>query len=105
MIELDEIGELAWLPFVMLAALMVCRGGQAGPPGRWLVAQAGSAFRRVQGAWRDGSPGGNQSFDAYRNDALRKLEEDEREFRAFLQRLRQARGQAEFEAFVAERAR
>jgi len=63
-------------------------------------------IRWVQGAGRSsGPPSGNQSFDNYRDDALRKLEEEQREFRAFLARLHQARDQSEFDAFMTERAR
>ena len=53
-----------------------------------------------QGAW---SSSGNRAFDEYRTDTLRRLEEEQREFREFLQRLRQARDKAEFDQFMAER--
>ena len=124
MIELDEIGEMAWLPVALLAALLVWRSrsalligpaggrlqawrtGPVGAAGDWMVAQAGSALRWVQGIQiTRGASSGNQSFDAHRSDALRKLEEEQREFQAFLERLRQARDQSEFDAFMAERRR
>jgi len=48
-------------------------------------------------------PSGNHAFDEYREDALRKLEEEVTEFRAFLERLRAAKDRAEFDAFMRER--
>jgi hypothetical protein len=46
---------------------------------------------------------GNHAFDEYRAETLRRLEEEQREFRDFLNRLRQAKDKAEFEQFMAER--
>jgi Protein of unknown function (DUF2852) len=46
---------------------------------------------------------GNRAFDEYRAEALRKLEEEAGEFRAFLERLRMAKDRAEFDDYVKER--
>jgi hypothetical protein len=46
---------------------------------------------------------GNRAFDEYRAEALRKLEEEAGEFRAFLERLRMARDRAEFDEYMKER--
>jgi Protein of unknown function (DUF2852) len=46
---------------------------------------------------------GNRAFDEYRGDTLRRLEEEQREFKEFLQRLRFAKDRAEFDQFMAER--
>jgi hypothetical protein len=46
---------------------------------------------------------GNRAFDDYRADTLRRLEEEQREFKEFLQRLRFAKDRAEFDQFMAER--
>jgi hypothetical protein len=46
---------------------------------------------------------GNRAFDEYRSDTLRRLEEEQTEFREFLQRLRMAKDKAEFDQFMAER--
>jgi hypothetical protein len=46
---------------------------------------------------------GNRAFDDYRTDTLRRLEEEQREFKEFLQRLRFAKDRAEFDQFMAER--
>jgi hypothetical protein len=50
-----------------------------------------------------GPSSGNHAFDEYRADTLRRLEEEQREFREFLQRLRAAKDKAEFDQFMAER--
>src|SRR5215468_8808819 len=46
---------------------------------------------------------GNRAFDEYRTETLRRLEEEQREFREFLARLRAAKDKAEFDQFMAER--
>jgi hypothetical protein len=48
---------------------------------------------------------GNRAFDEYRAETLKRLEEEERGFRDFLERLRQAKDKAEFDQFMAERRR
>ena len=48
-------------------------------------------------------PAGNAAFDDYRAETLRRLEEEQREFVAYLERLRRARDKAEFDQFMAER--
>ena len=50
-------------------------------------------------------PSGNHAFDEYRNETLRRLEDEQRDFLAFLERLRQAKDKAEFDQFMAERGR
>ena len=54
------------------------------------------------GPWGHASSG-NRAFDEYRTDTLRRLEEEQREFREFLQRLRMAKDKSEFDQFMAER--
>ena len=46
---------------------------------------------------------GNHAFDEYRTETLRRLEEEQREFRDFLDRLRFAKDKSEFDQFMAER--
>jgi hypothetical protein len=46
---------------------------------------------------------GNRAFDEYRTETLRRLEEEQKEFGAFLDRLRFARDKSEFDQFMAER--
>lgn len=51
------------------------------------------------------SPSGNLAFDAYRADTLRRLEDEQAAFDAFLLRLREAKDKAEFDAFMDDRAK
>ncbi len=48
---------------------------------------------------------GNAAFDAYKADTLRRLEEEQTNFEAFLERLREAKDKAEFDQFMDERAK
>ncbi len=47
---------------------------------------------------------GNRAFDAYKAETLRRLEEEQTNFEAFLERLREAKDKAEFDQFMDERA-
>ena len=73
---------------------------------RWCGPQAGNFARGpwTGRAWTGGNGGGsgNSAFDEYRNETLRRLEEEERQFKEFLNRLRQAKDKAEFDQFMAE---
>ena len=46
---------------------------------------------------------GNRAFDEYRSETLRRLEEEAKDFRSFLDRLRMAKDKAEFDQFMADR--
>lgn len=48
---------------------------------------------------------GNHAFDSYRAEALRRLEDEQEAFEAFLQRLRNSKDKTEFDAFMDDRAR
>ncbi|SHJ91198.1 Protein of unknown function [Shimia gijangensis] len=50
------------------------------------------------------SPTGNRAFDSYREDTLRRLEDEQANFEAFLERLREAKDKSEFDQFMADRA-
>jgi hypothetical protein len=47
---------------------------------------------------------GNAAFDAYKSETLRRLEEEQDNFEAFLKRLRDAKDKAEFDQFMNDRA-
>ncbi|WP_333696214.1 DUF2852 domain-containing protein [Phaeobacter italicus] len=47
---------------------------------------------------------GNSAFDAYKADTLRRLEQEQNDFEAFLERLRAAKDKSEFDQFMDERA-
>ncbi|RJL01215.1 DUF2852 domain-containing protein [Paracoccus aestuarii] len=46
---------------------------------------------------------GNTAFDAYREQTLKRLEDEHREFMDFLERLREAKDKAEFDQFMEKR--
>ncbi|OAN69887.1 hypothetical protein A8B78_21300, partial [Jannaschia sp. EhC01] len=48
---------------------------------------------------------GNSAFDAYKADTLKRLEDEQGAFEAFLQRLRDAKDKSEFDAFMEDRAK
>ena len=51
-----------------------------------------------------GSPtSGNRAFDDYRAETLKRLEDEQREFKEFLERLRFAKDRGEFDQFMAAR--
>ena len=59
--------------------------------------------RMERGGWGFGPPSsGNRAFDEYRMETLRRLEEEQVEFRNFLDRLRHAKDKEEFDAFMAQ---
>ena len=51
--------------------------------------------------WTQQQSSGNRSFDEYRAETLRRLEQEQREFQDFLVRLRLAKDKAEFDQFMA----
>ena len=48
---------------------------------------------------------GNSAFDSYKEDTLRRLEQEQHDFESFLDRLREAKDKAEFDQFMDDRAR
>jgi hypothetical protein len=59
--------------------------------------------RRGFGGFGFGPPSsGNRAFDEYRMETLRRLEEEQTEFRDFLDRLRHAKDKEEFDQFMAQ---
>src|SRR4030095_9533595 len=114
--KLDELGKPAWVALAILGFMVW-----------WPVGLATLAFIIGSGrmSWKAGSVGwwhgvgdqmrpagarghpsrssGTRAFDEYREETLRRLEEEQREFQDFLVRLRMAKDKAEFDQFMAER--
>ena len=70
----------------------------------------GHSHSRRRRAWSGYSGGrggssGNRAFDEYREATLKQLEEDQLEFNSFVDQLRRAKDQHEFDAFMADRMR
>ena len=58
---------------------------------------------RGGGDWFAPASSGNRAFDDYRSETLKRLEDEQREFKDFLGRLRFAKDRAEFDQFMTER--
>jgi hypothetical protein len=124
--QLDEFGKPAWIALIVLgfmawwplglAALAFTIGsgrmgcGYYGGHDRWQHKmermQRKMDWMRAKmggGPWGYTPSSGNRAFDEYRADTLRRLEEEQREFREFLNRLRFAKDKTEFDQFMAER--
>jgi len=122
--RLDDIGKPAWLGIMVLGFIFYWPIGLAvlgyllwsGRMACWKHAYGGgwhsyggeSRWDRRERwfGWhhRQGSSG-NHAFDEYRAETLRRLEEEQRDFVEFLNRLRFAKDKAEFDEFIAERRR
>ena len=71
-------------------------GGCRKRPSAGVAVDRGASYRAATG---------NRAFDEYRAETLRRLEDEQREFMEFLDRLRHAKDKAEFDEFMAERRR
>lgn len=60
---------------------------------------------RSKSFYRRDASSGNAAFDAYKADTLRRLEEEQQQFEAFMNRLRAAKDQSEFDEFMKDRSR
>lgn len=115
--KVDQYGKLAWILLLVLGFILfwpiglailayLIWSGRMGfwrhcGPGRWY--SNGSEQARAPRSARSSS--GNHAFDEYREETLRRLEEEQEAFQAFLERLRQAKDKAEFDQFMSERGR
>jgi hypothetical protein len=125
---LDDVGKPAWIALIIVSFVLFWPIGLvvlgymigSGRMGLWSSRNGadwrsrvgrmqerashwcGPGFRSAAGA--TGSSG-NRAFDEYREETLRRLEEEERQFKDFLERLRQAKDKAEFDQFMAEMRR
>jgi hypothetical protein len=120
--RLDDWGKPAWIAVMVLGfvvfwpvglailAYLIWSGrmgcGRNGEISRWQARMA-ERWGHKRGNWgmygRGYPSSGNRAFDEYREETLRRLEEEQREFRDFLDRLRMAKDKAEFDQFMAER--
>ncbi len=60
------------------------------------------SHRHYRGAFKSS---GNSAFDAYKGETLRRLEDEQKNFEGFLQRLRESKDKAEFDEFMDDRAK
>jgi len=95
---------LAILAYLLWSGRMGC--GRYGDMSRWQQRWADRWDRKVERfgrEFRGFHTSGNAAFDEYREETIRRLEEEQREFREFLERLRKAKDKEEFDQFMAER--
>ncbi len=69
----------------------------------WMRSRISGTAPAGGGFWGGAPTSGNRAFDEYRNETLKRLEDEQREFREFLERLRFAKDKTEFDAFMNER--
>ena len=126
--QLDDIGKPAWIALTVVSFILFWPLGLvllgfligSGRMGCW--AHNGNRWQRRMermqrrmermqagaGRWSGGgsrASSGNWAFDEYRAETLRRLEEEQREFMEFLNRLRHAKDKTDFDQFMAERSR
>ena len=75
-------------------------GMSAGPWGNW---KAWACGQGGGGQPSTGPSSGNRAFDEYKAETLRRMEEEQKDFGAFLERLRFAKDKSEFDQFMADR--
>jgi hypothetical protein len=126
--QLDDIGKPAWialtvvsfilfwplglvlLGYVIGSGRMACWTHGSGDRWQRRMERMQQRMERMQAAaerWGGGgyrASSGNRAFDEYRAETLRRLEEEQREFIEFLNRLRHAKDKVEFDQFMAERS-
>ena len=120
--KIDDIGRPAWIALMVLSFILFWPVGIAllvylkwsgrmfcsKRYGHWNTPDGSTAraeFRdwKRRHRWGRDASSGNVAFDEYREETLRKLEEDQREFRDYLDKLRAAKDRAEFDQFMADR--
>lgn len=99
---LDERGKAAWIVAFVLGFILFW------PVGLAILAYVIWSKRMSCKSWnrRRHSPRGttgNVAFDSYRAETLRRLEEERDSFVSFLDQLRAAKDQAEFDQFMTSR--
>jgi Protein of unknown function (DUF2852) len=103
-IALLVLGFIIWWPLGLATLAFLIWSGRMGcwkrsEVGRW----QGERMKEASRWWHQPPSSGNRAFDEYRAETLQRLEEEQREFKEFLERLRVAKDKTEFDAFMADR--
>lgn len=119
--KLDDLGSGAWialtilgfvfwwpvglalLAFTFWSGRMMCWNSRGMSRWQGKMERMRDRMESRGGDWFGGPTSGNRAFDEYRTETLRRLEDEQREFKDFLQRLRMAKDKAEFDQFMNER--
>jgi hypothetical protein len=104
---LDARGKGAWIAAMVLGFIFIWPVGLALLAymiwsKRMFNSSCKSMSRATHRHMRQSS--GNAAFDAYKSETLRRLEDEQDNFEAFLKRLRDAKDKAEFDQFMSDRA-
>ena len=114
--RLDDMGMPAWITLMVVSFILFWPVGLlvlgyliwSGRMGSWKSNGCSGKWRearsvRKQARRMNRRSSGNVAFDEYREETLRRLEEEQIEFTNFLDKLRMAKDKAEFEQFMADR--
>ncbi|RJE82510.1 DUF2852 domain-containing protein [Paracoccus onubensis] len=102
---LDERGKAAWIVAMILGFIAFWPIGLAILAYMiWSKRMFGCSKRSHHHHRRyHSTPTGNTAFDTYREETLKRLEDEHSEFMDFLQKLREAKDKAEFDQFMEQR--
>jgi len=109
----DQYGKAGWIALMVLGFILFWPIGLALLAYLIWSGRMGCGAKKLracgEGRWhRHGtrsSSSGNSAFDEYREQTIRRLEEEQNEFTSFLDHLRKAKDKAEFDQFMTDRTR
>jgi hypothetical protein len=118
-IALMILGFFAWWPLGLVVLAFILGSGRMGcwnnrGMDRWQnkMERMQSKMDRMRSKtdgfgggdwWGTPQSSGNRAFDDYRRETINRLEDEQREFKEFLERLRLAKDREQFDQFMADR--
>ena len=107
---LDDRGKGAWIVAMVLGFVFIWPVGLALLAymiwSKEMFSKSSCAGRSRRASYRTAMrSSGNRAFDSYKSETLRRLEDEQKTFEEFLERLQEAKDKAEFDQFMEERAR
>jgi hypothetical protein len=106
---LDDKGKGAWIAAMVLGFIFFWPVGLALLAymiwSKRMFKRSVCKSQRFAQSWSMPASSGNTAFDAYRTETIRRLEEEQDAFEAFLKRLRDAKDKKEFDAFMEDRVK
>ena len=101
---LDKRGRGAWIAAFVIGFIFFWPIGLA-ILGYTIWSGRMGCWKHIRKNTRRASSTGNSAFDDYREETLRRLQEEQSDFEGFMERLRRAKDKAEFDQFMKERRR
>ncbi|MEE9586641.1 MAG: DUF2852 domain-containing protein [Hyphomicrobiaceae bacterium] len=109
--RMDDYGLPAWIAVMVVSFILFWPVGLgilayliwSGRMGSWNCGGRHRTRGKSRGRWHKTT--GNTAFDEYRDETLKRLEDEQREFTGFLDQLRAAKDKAEFDQFMDDRRR